>query len=1254
MKKNRVIYGFILIILFWIMIMYNGWQTELLFKAALLIPALMGIVSFVAIRFLKVYFDEREEYCQKNDSIRKYIMVDNGGLFSIGRIELKVIIEDYFGNRETRNVLVNSEAKTIRNFGMDMTFNHYGIMSLTIKQLKVYDHFCLFCFKKKTDVDTMIYIFPDVEGDVKFRLRKNAAEDEEQETGTHRGENRGEILETDEYHEGDDIRNIHWKLSSKSDSLVVKHYSNAGDRQVHIHVDASVSEEYRYANCDRLLGVLHALAGTCVAEGVDYDITGYGQNGTFQTDVHHILRGIEIRKDDTWNFNHVIQQKENGGINIYLTAGKTEKEDMPDGMDYICLSGKEKKKEYILGRQTVIRLAEEDKVQQENDKFFLKPYNDKIRQHKKIQYAENNFAYVAFMSVVALIATHLAICSVYDVMFLYQDLHGPSVMVGMFVLLHFLVNAFGNDAEDSKKFGRIKNAIIFSGYIVIILLGGVSFIFDGISEVVETFGMEITVSEEDYGFLQYVSDDINWLIVLVAYAVTDVLYNFCQEFLLPVHLLIVLPLVCISMIVGYVPPSYVVFLSLIYFPVIFAVSSCLKYGKKKSRKYLSDDYPYTGSLAVKSGIFTAIISFVVIIAVFFNTIWGGYSRPEWMRKCKSNVNTVLNAESLDEGLRILAEMFGTVDVLTSGERGSLDDTKRVSYTGDIVLQVAAKSLNTSLDTSFYLKSFAGAEYTQDGWEIRADKELAEEEKYLAALMEGEKWSTYTWEYMDVWQKNYAEGTAAFRESIPYYYAVCQENGSYYMSTTKAKFYNMAVRSLLKNDTNIYKPYFSVTSTENVCGTDGYEYFSVKKEDQIARFQGYDVGAAANTGNNDNEYGKYPYRTEKAEMDELLMQLLEREKNYAEYVEEHFVEVPEQLQELKEKFGQVTTIYKGKQISLAKGDGQYRRLGYEPYIQYVRKYFEDQGFYYDLDVVRRNDRQDFILEFMDRKSGYCIHFASAAVMMFRSMGIPARYAEGYFVTEKDLVDHSDGRYEYEVRDSSAHAWVEIYEEGIGWVPVEVTPGTENFVVTKEELFTDIPQESKESGEKSSETETVTGESVQTTENKQQEMTTEQTNKEQEAEQADAAVSPEFRNMLRNFLLVCAVFAAFLLRYQLVSSRNIKKLENGHRADRIREIERQLKQSVKLFGIGIQGYESNEEKAEKLYLFQKQPAIELKEVREALELLDKCRYAPKESISRNDTDRLCRFVREYGTVLCTEGTFREKFVYKYIKCLYLKSK
>ncbi len=71
-----------------------------------------------------------------------------------------------------------------------------------------------------------------------------------------------------------------------------------------------------------------------------------------------------------------------------------------------------------------------------------------------------------------------------------------------------------------------------------------------------------------------------------------------------------------------------------------------------------------------------------------------------------------------------------------------------------------------------------------------------------------------------------------------------------------------------------------------------------------------------------------------------------------------------------------------------------------------------------------------------RAGYCQHFAGAMAVMARLLGIPARVAVGF----------TSGRYEdggWTVSDHNAHAWVEAWFPGHGWVPFDPTPGRGRF-------------------------------------------------------------------------------------------------------------------------------------------------------------------------------------------------------------------
>ena len=67
------------------------------------------------------------------------------------------------------------------------------------------------------------------------------------------------------------------------------------------------------------------------------------------------------------------------------------------------------------------------------------------------------------------------------------------------------------------------------------------------------------------------------------------------------------------------------------------------------------------------------------------------------------------------------------------------------------------------------------------------------------------------------------------------------------------------------------------------------------------------------------------------------------------------------------------------------------------------------------------------------------YAAAATMLLRACGMPARYVVGYAAPASLFKGQEDGSYQAVLEDDNAHAWAEVYREGIGWTVVEATPG-----------------------------------------------------------------------------------------------------------------------------------------------------------------------------------------------------------------------
>lgn len=145
-----------------------------------------------------------------------------------------------------------------------------------------------------------------------------------------------------------------------------------------------------------------------------------------------------------------------------------------------------------------------------------------------------------------------------------------------------------------------------------------------------------------------------------------------------------------------------------------------------------------------------------------------------------------------------------------------------------------------------------------------------------------------------------------------------------------------------------------------------------------------------------------------------------------------------------------------QLDLASGDSLPAKL------ERLRGWFSSDFIYTrDLKIDENFGSDSAITKFLtEEKSGHCEYFATATVLILRQAGIPARYAKGYAVVERD-----PSRDEFVIRGTHGHAWVRVWDAAAGkWFDFDTTPAvwptTVQPQVTRMQRFSDAFQRLRE--------------------------------------------------------------------------------------------------------------------------------------------------------------------------------------------------
>ena len=406
----------------------------------------------------------------------------------------------------------------------------------------------------------------------------------------------------------------------------------------------------------------------------------------------------------------------------------------------------------------------------------------------------------------------------------------------------------------------------------------------------------------------------------------------------------------------------------------------------------------TSQLSMQHWLALAVLPLIGLVLLLSSIVLPeeGYERPESIENLQQEIFSLqLGKDSI----------FKSNDGLTHGD---LRDLSSIRFTG-----AAALKIRTTQEQPMYLRDFAGASYSNDGWSIAPSSNYASIQDALLGIAP---------------QNLCAAATSA--------------------ASAKSNPFSLSVRNLAASKTSIWVPNGLVTTTSDIPNSVyiedaalGFSKASAAKEYTLSALP---IGSALSDiplagGATDADSLKNAYQSAAgwavglASANGSEAERVRSSANaYIDYVFQTYGTLPQDTapaaSQLVAKYG----------LSL-KGDGGSLSLYDTCRALYL---FLSERCVYAYSPPVTPAGVDFSTYFLEEsRQGYCVHFATTATVLLRALGIPARYAEGYIVIPTDYEKERDADGYISIEDTHAHAWVEIFDPvQLEWIPVEMTAST----------------------------------------------------------------------------------------------------------------------------------------------------------------------------------------------------------------------
>ncbi len=244
MLKYRVLYCFILAAAVLFYLFFEGYLSFITLILAVLLPIASLLCTVVAWSRVRVQLNGILPIAAKGMPAQFLVEVSNTSIFPIAHAMLALDCRNALcGKKKKAGLHLPVGARSRTEIQREIISQYCGKLTIQVTGIKIYDYFGIFTFPQKMNLQTDIYVLPqNIQIDTEMDSHTNYNVESDTYSKVKSGDDPSEIFDIREFREGDRLRNVHWKLSSRLNKLMVKEFSLPLDNSIILLFDLFSAE----------------------------------------------------------------------------------------------------------------------------------------------------------------------------------------------------------------------------------------------------------------------------------------------------------------------------------------------------------------------------------------------------------------------------------------------------------------------------------------------------------------------------------------------------------------------------------------------------------------------------------------------------------------------------------------------------------------------------------------------------------------------------------------------------------------------------------------------------------------------------------------------------------------------------------------------------------------------------------------------------------------------------------------------------